>query len=216
MTERLKHFREIGKKVVAVCRNYKGLTAAQGIPNPKTPSLFAKPTTAYITEGQSICIPEGCNLLFHEVELGVVIKQKCSNVAVSDVDDYIGGFVLALDMTAKDFHNDAKANSRPWFLSKGFDTSCPVSDFIEREKVPNYQDLRLWLKVDGVIKQDDSTSDMIFSVPEVISYISKYITLEEGDVVLTGTPDGQGPVTEGQIMEAGLADIVSMKFSVAK
>lgn len=147
------------------------------------------------------------------MELGVVISKRCSNISPSDASDYIGGFLLALDMTAKDFHIEAKEKSRPWFLSKGFDTSCPASGFIDKEKLSNYSDTRLWLKVDGVTKQNCSTSDMIFSVPEIISYVSKYFTLEVGDVILTGTPAGSGPVHAGQTIECGLADIAAMKFA---
>lgn len=148
------------------------------------------------------------------MELGIVIRKRCSNISPPEADDYIGGFLLALDMTAKDFHIEAKEKSRPWSLCKGFDTSCPVSSFIDKDTIPNYSDIRLWLKVDGVMMQDSSTSDMIFSVPEVISYITKYFTLEAGDVILTGTPAGSGPVRGGQVIECGLGDLMSMTFSV--
>ncbi|XP_061172198.1 acylpyruvase FAHD1, mitochondrial-like [Saccostrea echinata] len=214
MSETYKNFKENGKKIIAVCRNYRGLTAAQGIPNPEKPVLFMKPTSAYISQGQNIKIPIRCKLLYHEVELGVVISKKCTKISPSDADNYIGGFLLALDMTAKDFHNEAKEKSRPWFLCKGFDTSCPVSEFIEKDRIPDYSDVGLWLKVDDVMKQDSRTSDMIFSIPEIISYVSTYFTLESGDVILTGTPAGSGPVYGSQSIECGLADIVSMKFSV--
>lgn len=148
------------------------------------------------------------------MELGVVIRKRCTNISPSEADDYIGGFLLALDMTAKDFHNEAKQKSRPWFLCKGFDTSCPVSEFIDKYRIPNYSDVGLWLKVDGIMKQESSTSDMIYPIPEIISYASKYFTLEPGDVILTGTPAGSGPVFSGQTIECGLTDIVSMKFPV--
>jgi acylpyruvate hydrolase len=148
------------------------------------------------------------------VELGVIIRKTCRNIPPSDTDDYIGGFLLALDMTAKDFHIEAKEKSRPWFLCKGFDTSCPVSEFIDKHKILDHRDVGLWLKVDGVMKQHGCTSDMIFPIPEVISYVSKYFTLEEGDVILTGTPAGSGPVFSGQTIECGLTDVISMKFPV--
>ncbi|XP_062590977.1 acylpyruvase FAHD1, mitochondrial-like [Saccostrea cucullata] len=214
MSETYTNFKENGKKIIAVCRNYRGLTAAQGIPNPEKPILFMKPTSAYISEGQNIKIPVGCKLLYHEVELGIVIRKRCKKISPSEADDFIGGFLLALDMTAKDFHIEAKEKSRPWFLCKGFDTSCPVSNFVSKDQIPDYSDVGLWLKVDGVMKQDSSTSDMIFSIPKIISYVSEYFTLESGDVILTGTPAGSGPVYAGQSIECGIADIVSMKFSV--
>lgn len=159
-------------------------------------------------------VPVGCKRLYFEVELGVVISHKCSQVLEEEVDEYIGGYCLVLDMTAQDFQVNAKAKGHPWCLSKGFDTACPVSDFIPKETIPNYDDVELWLKVNDVTKQKSSTSDMIFPIPKVISYISSYITLEEGDVIITGSPAGAGPVQPGEVIEAGLADIISIKFPV--
>ncbi|KAK3096062.1 hypothetical protein FSP39_022681 [Pinctada imbricata] len=213
------HFQSDDDVILAVdgfltSQDKEALAAEQGNPIPDKPIVFMKPTTSYITEGQAIQIPKASTCLFFEVELGVVINKTCKNVKSTDIDDFIGGFVLVLDMTAKDFQDEAKRKGQPWCLAKGFDTACPVSDFIEKHKVPDYNDIRLWLKVDGRIKQDSSTSDMIFCIPDVISYISQYMTLEEGDVVITGSPAGAGPVVAGEIIEAGLADIVSMKFRV--
>ncbi|XP_061170670.1 acylpyruvase FAHD1, mitochondrial-like [Saccostrea echinata] len=213
--ERLKTFTSLGKKVMAVGRNYRALAAEQGNPIPEKPIVFMKPTSSFITEGRPIKIPLGCERLYFEVELGVIIKRQCSNVKKQDVDNYIGGYCLVLDMTAQDFQVDAKAKGHPWCLSKGFDTACPVSAFIPKQKIKDYNDIELWLKVNDVIKQRSSTSDMIFSIPHVISYVSSYITLEEGDVVITGSPAGAGPVKPGELIEAGLADVVSMKFPVA-
>lgn len=130
--------------------------------------------------------------------------------------NHIGGYVLALDMTARDFQDEAKKKGQPWSLAKGFDTSCPVSSFIDKDKLNDPSDIRLWLKVNDAMKQDGTTGDMIFSIPYLISYISKYFKLEEGDVILTGTPEGVGPVGNGDVIEAGLGDLVSMKFSVEK
>ena len=109
----------------------------------------------------------------------------------------VGGYVLALDMTARDFQDEAKKKGQPWTMAKGFDTSCPVSGFIPKEKIIDPQNLDIWCKVNGVLKQQDSTSKMIFSIPTILSYISMYFTLEVGDVVLTGTPSGVGPVKQG-------------------
>jgi acylpyruvate hydrolase len=153
--------------------------------------------------------------LYFEVELGIVIKSRCSKVKESEVDSYIGGYCLVLDMTARDFQMSAQSKDLPWCLSKGYDTACPVSEFIPKEKVKNQNDIELWLKVNDEIKQQSSTNDMIFSISHVISYISSYVTLEEGDVVITGTPAGIGPVRPGDVIKAGLADIMSMTFPVA-
>ena len=128
--------------------------------------------------------------------------------------NHIAGYILALDMTARDFQEEAKNKGQPWSLAKGFDTSCPVSDFIEKSKLSDPGNTNLWLKVNGDMKQNGTTSDMIFDIPHLISYISRYFRLEEGDVILTGTPEGVGPVGNGDTIEAGLGDLVSFKFKV--
>ena len=157
--------------------------------------------------------------MFHEVELGVVIGKVTRDVSEAEAMDYVAGFVLGLDMTAQDFARTAKATGMPWSLAKGFDTACPVSHFIPKSKV-KISDIRLWLKVEGTMIQDSLTTDMIFSVPYLISYISQYITLEPGDLIMTGSPAGQGPVVNGETIEAGLdigqENIVKMKFKVER
>lgn len=159
-------------------------------------------------------IPVGCSSLHHEVELGIVIGKPGSAISEQDAANHIGGYVLALDMTARDFQDEAKKKGQPWSLAKGFDTSCPVSKLIEKDKISNPENMQLWLKVNDVMKQNGTTSDMIFSIPYLISYISRYFKLEEGDVILTGTPEGVGPVGSGDVIEAGLGDIASMKFMI--
>jgi len=159
-------------------------------------------------------IPIGCSSLHHEVELGIVIGKSGSQISEQDAMSHIAGYVLALDMTARDFQDEAKKKGQPWSLAKGFDTSCPVSDFIAKDALSKPESIRLWLKVNNEVKQDGNTSDMIFPIPYLISYISKYFTLEEGDVILTGTPEGVGPVTGGDVIEAGLDELVSIKFAV--
>ncbi|KAK7485873.1 hypothetical protein BaRGS_00022868 [Batillaria attramentaria] len=209
-------FREIGRKIVCVGRNYGAHAAELGNPIPEKPILFLKPTSSYLSEGKSIKIPKGCSSLHHEVELGVVIERTGSNIPETAVPDYIGGYVLALDMTARDFQDEAKKKGQPWTLAKGFDTSCPVSSFIPKDKVPNPQNIQLWLKVNGATKQDGNTKDMIFSIPTLVAYISQFFTLEPGDVILTGTPSGVGPTNPGDTIQCGLSDVVTMQFTVSK
>lgn len=159
-------------------------------------------------------VPPGCSTLHHEVELGLIIGKSGSKIQEADAMNHIAGYILALDMTARDFQEEAKKKGEPWALAKGFDTSCPVSDFIDKAKLQNPGSTPLWLKVNGTMKQNGNTSDMIFKIPYLISYISRYFRLEEGDVILTGTPEGIGPVGNGDVIEAGLADVVSFKFKV--
>ena len=110
--------------------------------------------------------------------------------------------LLGLSFSCK----DAMDNKQSWCLGKGFDSACPVGDFINKQKIPDPQNLNIWLKLNGEIKQNQHTSDMIFTVPKLVSYISAYITLEPGDLIVTGTPAGYGCVQAGDVIEAGIKD----------
>ncbi len=125
-----------------------------------------------------------------------------------------GGYALALDMTARDFQDAAKKKGHPWSKAKGFNTACPISTFISKDAISDPQNLSLWCKVNGETKQDGNTKDMIFKIPTLVSYISRYFTLEAGDLVLTGTPSGVGPVVSGDVLTAGLGDAIQMSFTV--
>lgn len=128
--------------------------------------------------------------------------------------DCVGGYVLALDMTARDFQTEAKKKGHPWLMAKGFDTSCPVGQFIPKETIADPHKVNLWLNVNGAQKQNGSTADMVFKIPTLLSYITQYFTLERGDLILTGTPSGVGPVCDGDVIEAGLDDVDKIKFLV--
>ena len=160
-------------------------------------------------------IPPGCNQLHHEIELGVVIGKTGVAIPESQAMDHVGGYALALDMTARDFQSEAKKLNQPWVFAKGFDTATPVSDFVPKSDISDPHNVRLWLKVDGMMRQDGNTQDMIFKIPYLISYISKNMTLEEGDLILTGTPEGVSAVKPGQKIVCGLQDLVEMTFQVA-
>ena len=143
----------------------------------------------------------------------MVIGVGGSKISEAKAMDHVAGYALALDMTARNLQLDAKKNGWPWSNAKGYDTFCPISDFIEKENI-NPSDTCLWLKVDEEMKQNGNTRDMIFSIPFLISYISNIFTLEGGDVILTGTPSGVGPVSQGQTITAGIEGVVEMKFPV--
>ncbi len=142
-----------------------------------------------------------------------MIGKNGRNIDESSAMEYIGGYTLALDMTARDLQGIAKKKGHPWSVSKGFDTFCPISKFISKSTI-DVSNTKLWLKVDGELKQNGSTSNMIFSVPYLISYISRIFTLEVGDVILTGTPEGVGAVNPGQTITAGIEGVVEMSFPV--
>lgn len=126
----------------------------------------------------------------------------------------VGGYCLALDMTSRKLQNELKKQGHPWLLAKGFDTSCPCGDFIDKDQIDRSSSVRLWLKVNGDLKQNGQTRDMIFPIADLIVYISKFITLEHGDLILTGTPAGVGPVKRGDQIEAGISDDKQLNYSM--
>ena len=159
-------------------------------------------------------IPLGASEIHHEVELGVVIGEKAKHVTEREAMHYVAGYTLALDMTNRIAQNNAKNKGLPWSVAKGFDTSCPVSKFMEKSTVMDPHQLQLWLNVNGESRQASSTADMIFTIPYLVSWISQIFTLETGDLILTGTPAGVGPVRAGDVIECGLGDVVTMKYDV--
>ena len=207
---------QMGTKIVAVGRNYAAHAKELGNAVPKEPVLFLKPTSSYLENGGTIQVPHPWESLHHEVELAVVIGQKARDVPESAAMDYVGGYAVALDMTAREIQASAKSAGLPWTVSKGQDTFTPISSVLPTTMVSDPDNLELWLKVDGEIRQKGSTKDMIFKIPFLISYISSIMTLLEGDVILTGTPPGVGPVKVGQKITAGITDLLDVHFNVEK
>lgn len=213
---KLARFWEWGRKIVCVGRNYRDHCKELNNPEPKEPLIFTKPVSSYVKEGRDIVVPKGCNNLHHEVELGVVIGKSGSKISQEDAMDHVAGYVLALDMTARDWQDTAKSKGWPWDFAKGFDTSCPISDFIVEDKILDPMKTELWLKVNGELRQEGNTGDMIFPIPRLISHISQVMSLEAGDLILTGTPQGVGQVKSGDVIQCGIADDIVMTFKVSQ
>ncbi|KAG9051567.1 hypothetical protein FS837_004077 [Tulasnella sp. UAMH 9824] len=197
-------FSRTGRKIVAIGRNYAQHIKELNNTAPKEPFFFLKPTTSYVQSGGKVEIPKGV-LVHHEVELGVVIGKAGRDIAQSDAESYISGYALGIDMTARNMQEVVKKAGLPWSTVKGFDTFTPISEFIPKSSVKDPHNLKLWLKINGATKQDGTTSDMIFRIPRLIEHVSSIMTLEEGDLLLTGTPAGVGPIAAGDKITAGLA-----------
>jgi len=212
----VKDFVKHGRKVVAVGRNYRDHCAELNNAVPTTPMLFMKPASAYLEENKGpILIPYGCRNFHHEVELAVVIGATCRETPEADVMKNVAGYALSLDMTARDFQEKCKEKGTPWEIAKAFDTSLPVSRFISKEELGDPQNVTVWCKVNGEQRQHGNTSDMVFSIPYLLSYISNIFTLEAGDLVLTGTPAGVSQVVAGDKIECGIGELLTCDFEVA-
>ncbi|KAG1734320.1 hypothetical protein EDB19DRAFT_1728000 [Suillus lakei] len=194
-----------GKKIVAIGRNYSEHIKELNNARTKEPFFFLKPTTSYLPTGGKVEIPRGV-VAHHEVELGLVIGKGGRDISQDAAESHIAGYALAVDMTARNMQDEVKKKGLPWSAVKGFDTFTPIGSFIPKSSVSDAHDLMLSLKINGAIKQNGTTGDMIFRIPRLIEHISSIMTLEEGDLILTGTPSGVGPVNPGDSVECTLAD----------
>jgi len=189
-------------KIICVGRNYAEHAAELGNEVPKEPLLFLKAPSAIIAEGEAIVIPEQSNQVEHEGELAVVMSRTCKNLSENDNPlEYIFGYTCLNDITARDLQRRDVQFTR----AKSFDTFCPIGAFIETEL--DVADIRVTTKVNGVIKQTGRTSQMIFSVPFLIRYISNQMTLNAGDIIATGTPSGVSKLNAGDIVEVEIEGI---------
>ncbi len=205
-------------KIIAVAKNYAAHAREMGGSGHKaaSPAFFLKPASSIIHVGSSIQRPSSVSELHFEVELGVVLGERCSHAAAGDWRRYVAGYCLGLDMTARCLQAAAKKAGLPWTRAKCFDSFTPLSHVVSAELVQDPHALELWLAVDGVQKQRGSTGDMLATVPELLADISRVMTLEAGDVILTGTPEGVGAVLPGQTITAGITGLLEVAFPVVQ
>jgi len=201
-------------KVVCLARNYTAHIRELGNEVPEKPVIFIKPSTSIVGQGESVVIPSYSADCHHEVELAVLIGKTGRDIAQSEASDYVAGYGVAIDMTLRDVQSELKSKGLPWEIAKGFDTSCPLSEFVPKGQIEDPHSLAISLNVDGKERQNASTAFMMRGIPEIIAYISSIFTLEEGDVILTGTPEGVGPVERGERMTATIEGIGTLEISV--
>ncbi len=184
-------------KLICIGKNYAKHAAEMKSSVPTVPVVFLKPTTALIQSGEAIVLPPMSKDVHHEIELVAQIGRPGKNIPEPEALSYVSGYAVGLDMTARDLQSQAKRNGHPWSVAKGFDTFAPLGMFGPKEEVADVQDLMLTLTVNGEVRQRASTKDMVFTVAELVSYCSRVFTLEPGDCIFTGTPEGVGPVEAG-------------------
>jgi 2-keto-4-pentenoate hydratase/2-oxohepta-3-ene-1,7-dioic acid hydratase in catechol pathway len=201
-------------KLVCLARTYKKHAEEMKSEIPTEPLIFLKPASSVIFNGDSIQIPKMSKCVHHEVELAVIIGKKCKNVLKKDAMNFVFGYAVALDITARDIQTKLKKKGWPWGIAKGFDTFAPISDVVLKKDVPNPQNIDILLKLNGKVKQSSNTNNMIFSIEEIIEYITKIMTLQPGDLIMTGTPEGVGEIVSGDILEAQLGGICSLIVDV--
>ncbi|KAK5081611.1 hypothetical protein LTR05_007742 [Lithohypha guttulata] len=204
------------RKVVCIGRNYADHIKELNNTRPKNPFFFLKPTSSILPPPHNktpILLPRNVNV-HYEVELGIVIGKPAHNLHIpSSLPDedamakalpYIKSYFIGIDLTGRNLQEAAKKSGLPWTTAKGFDTFLPISNEIPRDKIPDPHNARIWLSVNGEKKQDDNTNLMLFRIPRILSEISRVMTLEEGDLVITGTPKGVGSIVTGDRVECGI------------
>lgn len=204
----------IPSKIIGIGLNYvKHINEMKSVQQ-KEPVIFLKPNSCLHDILQPIPIPKNNGSVHHEIELAVCIGKEGSNIPAEIAENYIAGFGLALDLTLRDIQGKAKDSGLPWTIAKGFDHSCPVSQFVNKDTVSDYNNLDLMLSVNDTVRQNSNTANMIFKVPFLIQYISRYFTLMEGDLIITGTPEGVGPLQEGDQIEGRISDITEIRTTI--
>ncbi len=207
------HF-SIGK-ILCIGRNYAEHIKELGNEIPEAPVIFIKPASSVIGDGELIIIPPYSNDCQHEAELALLIGRKGKDIPVEQAMEYIAGYGVGIDLTLRDIQGALKKKGLPWEIAKGFDTSCPLSVFMEASNVADPQNLQIRLTVNCEIRQDGNTSMMIHNIPAIISHMSGRFTLESGDVILTGTPAGVSRIVSGDALVAEIPKVAMLRVSVA-
>jgi 2-keto-4-pentenoate hydratase/2-oxohepta-3-ene-1,7-dioic acid hydratase in catechol pathway len=203
-------------KILCLGRNYEEHAKEMGGTIPAEPLLFLKPPSSLLEDGGEIQLPPQSRVIHHEVELAVVLGKRASRVSTSDWEEYVYGYGIFLDITARDLQDQAKERGEPWTVSKGFDTFGPISPITPKMSVKDPHQLEISLKRNGELKQKSNTRHMIFKIPSILEYASKIMTLEPGDIISTGTPEGVGEIRDGDRLEAEIEELGSLHVSVRR
>jgi 2-keto-4-pentenoate hydratase/2-oxohepta-3-ene-1,7-dioic acid hydratase in catechol pathway len=197
-------------KILCVGRNYAAHAAELGNAVPRLPLWFMKPPSALIGPDGRVILPPESQRVEHEGELGVVIGRRARRVPEAKALEHVFGYTIACDVTARDLQK----NDGQWTRAKGFDTFCPVGPFVVSGVDPS--NLRIRVSVGGQLRQDASTAQMVFGIAQLVSHASSIMTLEPGDLILTGTPEGVGPLAPGDRVRIEIEQLGALEFDVAR
>jgi len=201
-------------KIVCVGRNYAEHAKELGNEVPEKPVVFLKPSSSVIFSEDSIIYPSFSKEMHHEIELVLLIGKNIKDAAKVEAENAIMGYCLGLDMTLRDIQNELKKKGHPWTIAKCFDTSAVLSEFILKENYTLTLEEEISLSVNNQIRQKEKLNLMLFKPAEIVRYISSLMTLEEGDLIFTGTPKGVGKVEKGDRLTANLSDVFELNCNV--
>jgi fumarylpyruvate hydrolase len=203
------------RRVFCVGRNYAAHAREMGNdPNREPPFFFTKPADAVVAAVGTLPYPRATNDLHHEVEMVVALGAGGKDIKPEHALSLVWGYGVGLDLTKRDLQAVAKELSRPWDLAKGFDASAPCSELHPASAVGHPSGKRIWLEVNGQVRQDGNLDEMIWPVPEVISYLSRFVELAPGDLIFSGTPSGVGPLQPGDHVRGVLDGVASFEYTV--
>lgn len=204
------------QKILCVGRNFEEHAGELGNEVPEEPIFFSKSPSALIAHQDDIRIPPQVGRVDHEGELAVVIGKTVYRTSVAQAEEAITGYTILNDVTARDLQTADKKRAWPWFRSKSFDTFCPCGPYlIPKKSIKDHKQLTLEVKVNGERRQFADLASMIFDIPEIISHISNYCTLQPGDIIATGTPSGVGPLHPGDQVECTIEQLGTLENKVA-
>jgi 5-oxopent-3-ene-1,2,5-tricarboxylate decarboxylase/2-hydroxyhepta-2,4-diene-1,7-dioate isomerase len=204
-------------KIICLGLNYIEHAREGNVPIPEEPIYFEKAVTSIIAHDQPVMYPPHLGRIDPEVELAFVIGKHARGVKEAEAGTYIAGYTILNDMTARDLQRKDIGNRHPWYRSKSLDTFCPIGPWVvTADEIDPQESLRIQMRVNGKVRQNSSTRYLVFNVPTLLCRISELMTLEPGDIVSTGTPEGIAPVYPGDIMEAEIEKIGILRNPVKK
>lgn len=202
------------RRVYCIGRNYAAHAVEMGHdPDREAPFFFQKNPDNLDPSGEFPYPPKSSDV-HHEIEMAVMLKSGGDNISIENALEHVFGYALSLDMTRRDLQGEQKKMGRPWEIGKAFERSAPIGVIHSVESVGHLDQGRVELKVNGKVKQEGDLNQMIWKVPEMISYLSDYFSLAAGDVILSGTPAGVGPIVKGDTMEVSVEGLGSMTIPV--
>lgn len=201
-------------KIICIGKNYPEHNREMNSKTPTAPIFFLKPDTALLIKNRPFFLPDFSNQIEHEIELTIKICKAGKNINKRFSHTYYNEIGIGIDFTARDLQSDCRKEGNPWEIAKGFDSSAVVSEFIPKSKIPNIQNIDFSLNINGKPVQKGLSSDMIFSIDEIIEHISKFMTLRIGDIIYTGTPSGVGKVAINDHLEGWLGNYKLLDFPV--
>jgi len=203
------------RRVYCVGRNYEAHAREMGKdPSREPPFMFQKPADSVVADGSLIDYPPQTNNLHHEIELVVAIGRGGRDIPAATANEHVYGYGVGIDLTRRDLQFAARDAGRPWEWGKAFDRSAPCSAIVPASVIGHPAKGRIWLSVNGSVRQDADISQLIWSVPEVIAFVSSSMALHAGDLIFTGTPAGVGPLVPGDVVEGGVEGVASIGIRI--